>query len=115
MKALILAAGRGTDSTILDQQIGNLFAAGVLEIGIVVGYEKDQIIEHVERTYTHCLRRFRFFVNPRCMETNNICSLWIAREWVQDDAFVVLNADSEGAGGDYESGGLHPQHALDLT
>ena len=112
MKALILAAGRGTrirsvhgerpkclisidgtDSTILDQQIGNLFAAGVLEIGIVVGYEKDQIIEHVERTYTDCLRRFRFFVNPRYMETNNIYSLWMAREWVQDDAFVVLNAD----------------------
>jgi len=112
MKALILAAGRGTrirsvhgerpkclisidgtDSTILDQQIGSLFAAGVREIGIVVGYEKDQIIDYVKRNYTHCLRRFRFFVNPRYMETNNIYSLWIARDWVQDDAFVVLNAD----------------------
>jgi len=112
MKALILAAGRGTrirsvhgerpkclisidgtDSTILDQQIGNLFAAGVPEIGIVVGYEKDQIIHHVRRTYAHCLRRFHFFVNPRYRETNNIYSLWTAREWVQGDAFVVLNAD----------------------
>src|SRR5262245_24511773 len=68
MKALILAAGRGTrirsvhadrpkclirfndsNSTILDNQIESLFAAGVMKIGIVVGYEKDQIIQHVIR------------------------------------------------------------------
>src|SRR5215468_3969020 len=104
MKALILAAGRGTrirsvhgehpkclirltgtDSTILDQQICNLFEAGVREIGIVVGYEKEQIIEHVERTYARCLRRFHFIVNPIYAQTNNIYSLWMAREWLGDD------------------------------
>jgi NDP-sugar pyrophosphorylase family protein len=70
MKALILAAGRGTRirsihgehpkclirlngsrSTILDHQIDSLFSAEVANIGIVVGYEKDQIVQHVIENY----------------------------------------------------------------
>jgi len=64
MKALILAAGRGTrirsvhgekpkclisceEETILDHQINGLLAAGIREIGIVVGYESEQILSHV--------------------------------------------------------------------
>ncbi|HWZ32159.1 MAG TPA: phosphocholine cytidylyltransferase family protein [Bryobacteraceae bacterium] len=112
MKALILAAGQGTrirsahgnrpkcliqcnDSawTILDQQIDSLFSAGVRDIGIAVGYEKDQIIRHVTRHYRHQLARFRFIENPAFAETNNIYSLWLAREWLKDSSFVCLNAD----------------------
>jgi L-glutamine-phosphate cytidylyltransferase len=112
MKAIILAAGQGTriravhgDSpkclirfdhsgrTILDQQIEALFSAGVSEIGIVVGYEKDQIIRHVTRTYRSSLRCFRFIENTAFAGTNNIYSLWIAREWLEGSGFVVLNAD----------------------
>jgi NDP-sugar pyrophosphorylase family protein len=66
MKAVILAAGQGTriravhgerpkclikvdDETILDHQIDGLSKAGIDEIAIVVGYEKQQIIRHVRR------------------------------------------------------------------
>jgi len=110
MKALILAAGRGTrirsihgerpkcliscdGEAILDHQINGLWAAGVREIGIVVGYESEQIISHVCAQYRRHLGRFRFLFNPRYETTNNIYSLWVARTWLQGDSFMVLNAD----------------------
>jgi choline kinase len=112
MKAIILAAGQGTrirsahgecpkclirfnrsNWTILDQQLDCLFEAGVNEVCIVVGYEKDQIVRHVNRNYRQRLRRIRFIENPAFAVTNNIYSLWLAREWVEGCAFVCLNAD----------------------
>ena len=64
MKEVILAAGTGTrirsvhgehpkclievdNSTILDHQLNALSMAGIDDVVIVVGYEKEQIIEHV--------------------------------------------------------------------
>jgi len=112
MKALILAAGQGTRIrevhgshpkcliqfdhagwTILDQQIEALFAAGADQIGIVVGYEKDQVIRYVERNYRTRGHWFQFIENPVFAETNNIYSFWLAREWVAGAPFVCLNAD----------------------
>jgi choline kinase len=112
MKAIILAAGQGTRIrsahgarpkclirfdhtgwTILDQQIQALFQAGVAEIGIVVGYEKDQIIGHVMSNYRRSRDRFHFIENPAFAETNNIYSLWTARAWLKGSGFAVLNAD----------------------
>lgn len=112
MKGIILAAGQGTrirsahgdhpkclitfndsDWTILDQQIYGLSRAGVREIGVVVGYEKDQIIRHIAKNHAEWFQRFKFIENSRYLETNNIYSLWLAREWLKGDSFVVLNAD----------------------
>src|ERR1700730_2870951 len=98
MKALILAAGRGTriqsihgvhpkclirsddGRTILDHQIDSLLAAGITEIGIVVGYEKEQIIGHVFRNCRDLWDRFSFIENPRYATTNNIYSFLLAEE-----------------------------------
>jgi len=110
MKALILAAGRGTrirsihgerpkclisfeGKAILDHQINGLFAAGIREIGIVVGYESQQIVRHIEKRYREYLHRFSFIYNPKFETTNNIYSLWIARDWMCGEAFMCLNAD----------------------
>lgn len=112
MKALILAAGQGTrirsthgehpkclitlnnsECTILDHQIQNLSMAGIQQIGIVVGYEKEQIIQHMMNHYWGSLKRFRFIENPRFAETSNIYSLWLARDWLKGGSFVALNAD----------------------
>jgi choline kinase len=78
--------------TILDQQIQNLLSAGVSDIGIVVGYEMEQILEHVQGRHHGSLRAIHFFSNPLFAETNNIYSLWLARDWLKGDSFV-LNAD----------------------
>ena len=84
MKALILAAGRGTrirsvhgerpkclirlndnGDTILDQQIESLSSAGVSDIGIVVGYEMEQILEHVRRRHHGSLRRIQSLLDRK--------------------------------------------------
>jgi choline kinase len=112
MKALILAAGRGTrihsvhgdcpkclirlndsSSTILDHQIECLFSAGVTNIGIVVGYEKNQIIRHVLTRHRLRRRHFVFIENPAFAKTNNIYSFWLARTWLNREPFICLNAD----------------------
>lgn len=112
MKALILAAGRGTriysvhgdcpkclirfndgDLTILDHQIQSLFSAGVRNVGIVVGYEKNQIIEHVAANYPGQRQDFFFIENPVFAKTNNIYSFWLAQRWLNEEPFICLNAD----------------------
>ena len=110
MKAVILAAGQGTrirtvhgerpkclikvdDKTILDHQIEGLSRAGIDEIAIVVGYEKQQIIRHVQKRFERRKQKVHFIENPAFGLTNNIYSLWLAREWVNGGGFACLNAD----------------------
>jgi L-glutamine-phosphate cytidylyltransferase len=110
MKAVILAAGQGTrirsvhgehpkclievdNATILDHQLEALAMAGINDVAIVVGYEKEQIINHVMRRKLSHMQRIHFIENPAFAITNNIYSLWLALEWLRRDSFVVLNAD----------------------
>ena len=60
---------------------------------IVVGYEKEQIINHVMSRKLNSIQRIHFIENPAFAITNNIYSLWLALEWVRGDSFIVLNAD----------------------
>jgi L-glutamine-phosphate cytidylyltransferase len=110
MKAVILAAGQGTrirsvhgehpkclievdNATILDHQLKALSMAGINHVAIVVGYKKEQIINHVLSRKASHIQRIHFIENPAFAITNNIYSLWLALEWVRGDSFVVLNAD----------------------
>jgi choline kinase len=110
MKAIILAAGQGTrirsvhgehpkclievdNTTILDHQLEALSMAGIDEVAIVVGYEKEQIITHVKSEKRVVGQRVRFFESTAFGITNNIYSLWLALEWLRGDSFIVLNAD----------------------
>ena len=110
MKAVILAAGQGTrirsvhgerpkclievdESTILDHQLEALSMAGINEVAIVVGYEKEQIITHVKQRSQSNRQTIHFIENPAFAITNNIYSLWLAREWLRGDSFICLNAD----------------------
>jgi L-glutamine-phosphate cytidylyltransferase len=109
MKAVILAAGKGTrirsvhgehpkclievdNTTILDHQLAALSMVGINDVFIVVGYEKEQIIAHVNAR-TLLSPRIRFIENPAFAITNNIYSLWLALDWLRGDSFTVLNAD----------------------
>jgi L-glutamine-phosphate cytidylyltransferase len=110
MKAVLSAAGQGTrirsvcgerpkcliiagDQTILEHQLEALSKAGVNEVAIVVGYEKDQITNHVNARTLGPNQRMHFIENNHFATTNNICSLWLALDWLRGDSFVVLNAD----------------------
>jgi len=110
MKAVILAAGQGTrirsvhgerpkclievdDRTILDHQLEALSKAGIDDVAIVVGYQKEQIINHVKARSLARKQRIEFIENPAYALGNNIYSLWLALDSVRGDNFVVLNAD----------------------
>jgi choline kinase len=110
VKAVILAAGRGTriqelthglpkcllsfeDRNILDFQLGGLLQAGISKIAIVVGHAKEAIVDHVARHYLNKHAGITFITNPEFACTNNIYSLWLTRDWLGGDAFFCLSAD----------------------
>lgn len=100
MKAIILAAGRGsrmktmTDDrpkclvelrgkTLLDWQLGALREAGVRDIAIVTGYRRELLAE----------RGLPEFHNPRWAETNMVTSLSCAERWLTEAPCVVSYSD----------------------
>lgn len=100
MKAIILAAGRGsrmqslTDDRpkclvevngkpLLDWQLTSLRQAGINEIGIVTGYRREMLAD----------RHLVEFHNPRWHETNMVSSLACADGWLQNDTCIVSYSD----------------------
>ena len=100
MKAIILAAGRGsrmknlTDECpkclvelrgkpLLDWQLKALREAGITEIAIVTGYKRELLID----------RGMVEFHNPRWAETNMVSSLACAAAWLEADSCVVSYSD----------------------
>src|SRR5215213_2539197 len=101
MKAIILAAGKGTrlngvdlkpkclfevgDRTLLDRQMSALREAQIDEIVLVLGFEAERILRR-------CPPSTSFVINERFGETSSLYSLWLAKEHLVD-GFVVLNCD----------------------
>lgn len=100
MKAIILAAGRGsrmkdlTDErpkclvelrgrTLLDWQLEALREAGISEIAIVTGYRRELLTN----------RGLTEFHNPRWAETNMVSSLACAQEWLVSEPCIVSYSD----------------------
>jgi choline kinase len=100
MKAIILAAGRGsrmgsltTDQpkcltvvhgkSLIEHQINALSEAGIKEIAIVTGYKSEML-----NTYgtSH-------FHNPWWEETNMVASLLCAKEWLNESDCIVSYSD----------------------
>src|ERR1041384_6282671 len=101
MKAIILAAGKGTrlngqdlkpkclfevgGQTLLARQVEALREAGINEIVIVLGFEAERI----RRLYEHTAS---FVINSRFEDTSSLYSLWFPRGPLPA-GFVVLNCD----------------------
>lgn len=100
MKAIILAAGRGsrmkelTDErpkclielrgkSLLDWQLEALHAAGITEIAIVTGYKRELLAN----------RGLVEFHNPRWAETNMVSSLACADAWLQNEQCILSYSD----------------------
>lgn len=100
MKAIILAAGRGSrmktltqdqpkclikvkGKALLDWQIEALRVAGISEIGVVTGYRREKL-------NTRGLVEFH---NPLWAETNMVSSLVCAQEWLRQEPCVVTYSD----------------------
>jgi choline kinase len=100
MKAIILAAGRGsrmgglTDTQpkglvslrgkpLLEWQLASLRAAGIHEIALVTGYRHEALSPY----------GLPMFHNPDWRRTNMVTSLACAREWLQAEACIVSYSD----------------------
>ena len=100
MKAIILAAGRGsrmknlTDERpkcfielngkkLIESQLEAIRAAGIHEIAVVTGY-KSEMLTHFGLTEFH---------NPRWAETNMVSSLACADTWLRESPCIVSYSD----------------------
>ncbi len=96
MKCIILAAGAATrmrpltnsfpkcllsvgGKPILQRAIEQVTAAGIEQVGLVIGFQAEAIRGFVKRQFPS--HRIRFIVNPKYESTNNAFSLLMAREF----------------------------------
>jgi choline kinase len=108
MKGVILAAGVASrlhpftltrpkcllpigGSTLLGRTLDNLEAAGVRDVVIVTGYLEDQIRRYVGEGFPQL--RVTFITNEVYASTNNIYSLWLAKDEVAGEGMVLLDGD----------------------
>ena len=103
-KAVILAAGSGqrlrplTDNqpkclvevggeSILSRTLSTLVQYGIREVVIVIGHEGQKIIEATRDAFPQL--QFTFVWANRYETTNNICSLWEARDHCDEDLLLI--------------------------
>lgn len=102
MKAILLAAGKGTrisrmieaipkctlpiDGVPLIRRTVNLLAEYGIESVVCVGYQKEKVYEVLEGV--DC----SFVFNPFYTVTNSIASMWFARDHLEGD-ILIMNAD----------------------
>ena len=84
----LLEAG---SKTIFDHQMNALRACGVREVCLVLGYRREQILEHAQRE--HADLRFTSVTNHHFFETNTAQSLHAAGKHFLDRDMVLLNGD----------------------
>lgn len=108
MRAIILAAGMGKrlgkytrDGTkcmvevngkaLVDHALEAIEAAGIKDVTIVVGYRKEKLVAHLEGR--HPGLSIEYVANDIYDKTNNIYSLWLARERMAGDDVLLLESD----------------------
>lgn len=106
MKSLILAAGFGSrlapltdnypkclvevnDVPILMKQIKNLIENGVTDITIISGYKADILEKRVKEVYPE----IKIICSVDYATTNNMYSAYIARDAMNGEGFLMMNAD----------------------
>jgi choline kinase len=102
--AIILAAGLGmrlnplTKNTpkcliningipIIERCVSALMEYGIQNIVVVLGFQSKMIKEFLEKRFDGS--GFTYIENPEYISTNNIVSLWLAREYLKEGAFIV--------------------------
>ncbi len=108
MQAIILAAGMGRrlgeytkDNTkcmvpvngvpLIDRLLGQLSRLKLDRVVIVVGYEGGKLVRHIGELHTDL--NIEFVENPVYSRTNNIYSLWLAKDYLQQDDTILVESD----------------------
>ena len=109
MQAIILAAGMGRrlgeytrDNTkcmlpvngerLIDRVLGQLSQLGLSRVVIVVGYKGQNLIDYIGHRYDDCLK-IEYVNNPVYDKTNNIYSLSLAKDKLQEDDTLLIESD----------------------
>lgn len=109
MKAVILAAGRGTrmpeitkeipkclikigEKTILERQIEILFKNSIEKIFVVIGYKADKVRDKIREKIEN-IENLELIINKEYATTDNIYSLHLTRDKVRGGEFILLNGD----------------------
>ena len=109
MQAIILAAGMGKrlgeltkDNTkcmvpvngkrLIDRVLTQLSLLNLSRVIIVVGYEGNKLIDYIADRYDERLK-IEYIHNPIYDKTNNIYSLALAKELLQEDDTILLESD----------------------
>ena len=109
MQAIILAAGMGkrlgeltkentkcmvqvNGEYIIDRMLTQLSQFDMERVIIVVGYEREKLISHIGNRYDTKFK-IEYVVNPIYDRTNNIYSLALAKEYMQQDDTILLESD----------------------
>lgn len=105
MRALILAAGKGTrisrylsgkpkctvdigGITLIENTIRQLNSMGVNDIALILGYNQHAIREVLNE------HDVKFYYNPFYDVTNSIASAWFAKDFInEDDDIMIMNGD----------------------
>lgn len=109
MQAIILAAGMGRrlgeytrDNTkcmlpvngvrLIDRVLGQLSQLGLSRVVIVVGYKGQNLIDYIGHRYDDSLK-IEYVDNPVYDKTNNIYSLSLAKDKLQEDDTLLIESD----------------------
>lgn len=102
MKAILMAAGMGTRISSETNKPKSLLPLGEesliyhtiemlqmhdIEVVIVTGYKEHHIVHEIRGL------NVKEYYNPFFRVTNSIASLWLAREELQNDDIILMNAD----------------------
>ncbi len=113
MKAIILAAGKGTrlfpltkyvpkpllvindNKRILDYQL-EVFSNfdEIKEVILVIGYKADMIEEYILKNKDRFGVKVRTVFNPFYDVSNNLISLWLGTFFTRNDDFIITNGDN---------------------
>ncbi len=109
MQAIILAAGMGKrlgeytqDNTkcmlvvngvrLIDRTLESLYSVGVSRVVLVVGYKGQNVKDYVGYEYKGI--PIEYVENPIYDKTNNIYSLFLAKEYLMSEDTLLLESDS---------------------
>jgi histidinol-phosphate/aromatic aminotransferase/cobyric acid decarboxylase-like protein/choline kinase len=108
MQALILAAGSGSrlgkytkentkcmlkvnGKTLIEHALDKINNVGISKLILVVGYKKDNLINHIGVQYKNV--KIEYIENPIYDKTNNIHSLYLAKDKLSQDDTILLESD----------------------
>lgn len=108
MQALMLAAGMGrrmgkytekytkcmipvAGKTLLERVVESLTEAGITKLVMVIGYEAERLKQYVEECQFPI--QVEYVENPIYAETNNIYSLFLAKDHLTQDDTILLESD----------------------